>query len=261
MRLKHWTLQNMSHNSATPTQGKLTGLGIGPGAKRYLTLEAVDALREADILLDIASPRSSESISARVIDDLGGCEGERVHLTTPMSLDKDRRQTYWSEQAEKVIDWLGAGKKIAFVTLGDPLIYSTFGYLRRATLTLNPEADVRVIPGITSFQAAAAKTGETLLENDESLVLMPASASLETRHALAAAADTVVVLKASKNKAQLFEEINAPLEAESFLYASKLDQAGEAVSDCPEAAAALPDTYLSLFISRRRNHDAPVSTQ
>ncbi|MBC2602872.1 precorrin-2 C(20)-methyltransferase [Puniceicoccus vermicola] len=239
----------------SPATGELAGVGIGPGAVRYLTLEAVEALRNADILIDIASAQSSESVSMRVIDELGECPGERVHFITPMSRDLAKREVNWQKHARTTANWLREGKKIAYVTLGDPLIYSTFGYLRRAVLALEPTARIRAIPGITSFQAAASRTGETLLENEEILTLMPATASPEKRKQVLPGTDTAVVLKASRNKPSLFAEIDESLQTQSFLYATRLEQPDEAVTQDPSEAESLPDTYLSLFIAKRRNHD------
>ncbi len=235
--------------------GILTGVGIGPGAVRYLTLEAVEVLRAADIIIDVAGPRTQESVSERVIDELGGCEGKRVHFVTPMSKDLSRRRDMWQTRAREVLEWIRLGKRLVYVTLGDPLIYSTFGYLRRELLQLDPKVTIHVVPGITSFQAAAARTGEPLLENEEVLSIIPATASEAQRKAVLSGTDTAVILKASHQKAAIFAEVNGSLEAKSFLYASRLESPDETVSTDPIQAAVLPDTYLSLFISRRHNHD------
>jgi precorrin-2/cobalt-factor-2 C20-methyltransferase len=242
-------------SETTTAAGMLTGVGIGPGAVRYLTLEAVEVLRAADVIIDVAGPRSKESVSERVIDELGGCEGERVHFVTPMSKDLAGRSEMWQERAREVLDWIRAGKRLVYVTLGDPLIYSTFGYLRRELLQLDPEVKINVVPGITSFQAAAARTGEPLLENEEVLSIIPATADAAQREAVLRGTDTAVFLKASRNKAAIFEQVNTALDAKSFLYASRLESPDEVVSTDPVQAADLPDTYLSLFISRRVNHD------
>jgi len=237
-------------------KGILIGVGIGPGHVKYLTLDAVEALRTADIIVDVAGPRSRESISEKIINDLGGCSGERVHFITPMSRNLAERERLWDEKAEQVKSWLCDGKKVAYVTLGDPLIYSTFGYLRRALLTLDAKTTIKVIPGITSFQAAAAHTGEVLLENDEVLALLPANFNKEKLPDLLQHVDTAAVLKASKNKKELFDSVNTALESKAFLFATRMEQPDEAFSIDPDEAAQMEDTYLSLFISKRNNHDA-----
>jgi precorrin-2 C20-methyltransferase len=235
--------------------GRLIGVGMGPGAVRYLTLEAVEVLRRADILIDVAGPRTQESLSERIIDELGGCGGERVHFVTPMSRDLDARSQQWAAHAKKVLSWIHDGKEVAYVTLGDPLIYSTFGYLRRALLAWDPHVCVEVVPGITSFQTAASRTGEPLLENDEILALLPATLDSVKREALLAHVDTAVLLKAVREKPEVIQSVNAILEAKSFVYASRLEMVDEFVTTNPVTAMSQPDGYLSLFISRRKHHD------
>lgn len=236
--------------------GRLYGVGVGPGSVRYLTLQALDVLQNADVLADVAGPNSAISISRDILDKIEGCRGERIHLHAPMVRDKARRAQCWRENAEKVYRYLKDGKDVAYVTLGDPLIYSTFSWLREQIRRIDPSVEIAVVPGITSFQAAAAKRGEPLLENEDVLTLMPATASPEKRKALCEVTDAAVILKAYREKEKVLLETNRWLDGASCYYVSRPGMANEFATDSLVEACNTPDEYLSLAIMRRRQHES-----
>src|SRR5205823_45076 len=115
------------------TYGTLYGVGVGPGAPDLLTVRAIDVLRRADVL---ALPRSTdfgESVAWSIVQShLDGLPAqERIQLTFPMSKDPAKVRPCWDVAFEKIGERLVAGKSVAFVTEGDPSLFSTFVYLQR----------------------------------------------------------------------------------------------------------------------------------
>ncbi|KMT21833.1 precorrin-2 C(20)-methyltransferase [Clostridium cylindrosporum] len=154
--------------------GKLYGVGVGPGDPELITLKAVNTIRKCDI---IAVPRSGESekvafsIAKGAVNDIE-CK-EIVEIDMPMTRDKDILNASHEAGANILIDLIKKGKNIAFLTLGDPCIYSTYIYIHKRVLSKGYSAEI--IPGVPSFCAVAARLNEGLVEGAEPLHIIPAS--------------------------------------------------------------------------------------
>jgi precorrin-2/cobalt-factor-2 C20-methyltransferase len=156
----------------------LYGLGIGPGAPDLLTLRAVDVLRRVPVVVG-PRPRSGEqSLAARIARPHLSSDSRLEELTFPMVRDPEALRMAWAEAARRILTWLEQGD-VAFLTLGDASLYSTWTYLRSAIRTAKPGQRIETVPGITSFSAAAARTGRALAEGDEALVVVPWAADHE----------------------------------------------------------------------------------
>lgn len=152
--------------------GIFYGIGVGPGDPELLTLKAINALASADVIFAAASDKNDYSLAAEIAGNYFSKSAHLEILYFPMSKDAAELEAAWLANARKVEATLFSAQNAAFITLGDPLIYSTFGYLYRTLKQRNPDLDVEIIPGITSFQAAAAKSGRILCEADQSFLLL-----------------------------------------------------------------------------------------
>jgi len=136
------------------------------------------------------------------------------------------------------------------------LIYSTFSYTLKAIRAKIPGLEVEVVPGITSFQTAAAKAVLPIVEDEETFLLAPCHNAKGLEKAFASGADSMALLKAFKTKASIAAKIRKG-EGWKALYASRLTMKDEIVTDDLAKAEAAPETYLSLFIVKRgRGEDA-----
>lgn len=151
-------------------QGTLYGVGVGPGDPELLTLKAVRILQEADVVAAPDKGRGEQtalSIAARWI-------GDKPLLSCPAPMVKDEAalDRAHSQAAEDICALLDQGKTVAFLTLGDPSVYSTYIYIHRKVQARG--YPVELVPGVTSFCAAAAKLNTSLCQGEDRLLIVPA---------------------------------------------------------------------------------------
>ena len=154
--------------------GKLYGLGVGPGDSELMTLKAARLVRECDI---IAIPVSGKEINVAFEIAKGAVpeivDKELLEVSMPMIRDAVKLQESHEAATDKIILELEKGKDVAFLTLGDPSIYSTYIYIHERVVVRGYDAEM--IPGIPSFCAVAARLNESLTEAGEVLHIIPAS--------------------------------------------------------------------------------------
>ncbi len=157
--------------------GTLYGIGVGPGDPELLTLKAARLLRDCDL---IAIPQKKERCFALRIA-LGAlpelAKKPVLEVVFPMTRDRAARERAHEAAASSLAAQLDEGRTVVFLTLGDPTIYSTYGYLHRRLLALG--YDARIVPGVPSFCAAAAALGISLCEDREELHLLPGGGDAE----------------------------------------------------------------------------------
>ena len=155
--------------------GKLYGVGVGPGDPELLTLKAVRVLREADVVLVPDSVKADKTALHIASAYLQNKTVETV--TTPMVRDKAVVDAAYTAAAGRICALLDQGKQVAFLTLGDPTVYSTYMYIHEKVLARG--YDVEVVPGVPSFCAAAARLNLSLCQGSEPLLIIPASHGAE----------------------------------------------------------------------------------
>ncbi|MCI8538081.1 MAG: precorrin-2 C(20)-methyltransferase [Oscillospiraceae bacterium] len=182
-------------------KGILYGVGVGPGDPELLTLKAVRILKEADIIA-VPDKGAGEQTALTIVKDY--IEGkERVNCAAPMTRDPVRLEESYQANADRLCALLDQGKNVAFITLGDPTVYSTYMYTHKKVLERGYTA--RLIPGVPSFCAVAARLNTSLCEGSDRLLVVPASyehleESLDVRA-------NKVLMKAGKSIGELQEAL------------------------------------------------------
>lgn len=153
-------------------QGKLYGIGVGPGDPELLTLKAARLLRACD---EIAVPHKDPSrclalqIARGALPELS--EKPLLPVDMPMTKDPAALEAAYIAGTALLCARLDAGRQVAFLTLGDPTVYSTYSYLHRRVAALGYPTEI--IPGVPSFCAAAAALNGPLCENRQELHIIP----------------------------------------------------------------------------------------
>jgi len=179
--------------------GKLYGIGVGPGDPDLLTLKAVKVLEQVSVVFTAASSKNDYSLALEIARPHIP-EDARIHsLKFPMTQDAAAKKDAWVANADIVVDYLRQGHDAAFLTLGDSLTFSTFGYLLRQIAERYPDIPVETVPGITSYQASAAALNMPLVEGEESLLVLSGARGGDRLRATGHKPDNVVFMKAYRN--------------------------------------------------------------
>ena len=189
------------------TKGKLIGIGVGPGDTELLTIKASNVLKEVPIICAPRSAPEKPSIALNIVQDIldeRESEYKTLEPVFPMTENKESLEQHWQEAADIVANHLDKGLNVAFVTLGDPSIFSTFSYLQK--IILEKGYTVETIPGITSFTACASSAGIPLVEKDEILVVVPKVD--ERLNDILSSGDTFAIMKTSRHSNILEEYVN-----------------------------------------------------
>lgn len=216
---------------------KIYGIGVGPGDKELITLKGYRLIREADVIF---APKSKGISTALKIAEEFISDKKIVELEFPMGEDNSSRYKEAAEIIRKT-----SGETGAFLTLGDPMVYSTFIYLLSELDKIGVNAEA--IPGITSFGAASNITKIPLTLKGDNFYLCDGEINLD----ILKNSQSVAVLKTYKDK----KKILSILEENGFeyVYVKRCSTENEVV--LRDRTAILEDKdYLSLIIGRRKNN-------
>lgn len=198
-------------------KGKLYGIGVGPGDTELLTLKAARILKTVPVVFTPKSSKEKESIALSIVRPIleEREDYKRLMLVTPifpMIEDKDELEKIWTSASEMIAQYLDSGRDVAFITLGDPSVFSTYSYLQKK---LKGRYEIETVPGITSFTACAAARNEALVEQNDVLTVVP---KIDDRlEQILEYSDSVVLMKASRNTSQL-EQIIEEKERPKDIY-------------------------------------------
>jgi len=243
--------------------GRLTGVGVGPGDPDLITVKAVKALRGADRVFVPVGEAGDLGYAERVV--LAHVDAGRVErLVFALGDDPAARTRAWDAAGATVAGAVRGGARVAFATIGDPNLYSTFSYLAATVRELVPAVEVETVPGITAMQDLAARSGTVLAEGTQSLVLLPFTAGsgwppgraegradAEARAALVDrlraaldAHDTVVVYKGGRQLPEVRAALLASGRGGEAVFGARLGLAGESIGPLPDGPAPYLSTVL-----------------
>jgi precorrin-2/cobalt-factor-2 C20-methyltransferase len=215
-------------------------------------------LQEVDTVYVPVARIGSRSVARTIVEE--ALEGKCIHFTElvfPMSRDRNELSQKWAENGRTVVRTLDAGKQAAFVTLGDPAIYSTYTYLLEALHEQRPEITVETIPGITTFTLAAAKLDIPLVIGDERMVLTPLPARVADLQEMLDRFDTLVVYKIGERLQELVTFLKTAAEEASAqgrrsYFVSRAGMEEEYICDDIDQLSAEVNGYLSTLIIKSR---------
>ena len=182
-----------------PTKfGCLYGIGVGPGDPELMTLKALKALQKAPVICVPQAAYQRDSYALTIVKDYVKPEQEILRAPFPTD-DAEGAAQVWREASKMVAEKLEKGQDVAFLTEGDPMLFSTFSYVLAGLQELCPEAPVIIIPGVSSVMAAAASSGVPLVTHGQRLAILPAAYGLDDLSEATSNFDTVVLMKVSPN--------------------------------------------------------------
>jgi len=236
------------------TQGVLYGIGVGPGDPDFITLKAVKILNKVDMVFAASSTKNSYSQASEIAKPHLKASVPIQIIPFPMTRNRQAMEAAWQDNARTVIKVLEQGKNVAFITLGDCMAYSTYGYLLKSIQKLAPHIEICSIPGITSYQAAAARINTPLVEGEESMTLLSGVMGGDKFREISDRTDNVVFLKAYKNAGDIAKALDEAGMRENSVGIIKCGLEDEQiVSDINVFEKKNPD-YWTLIISKKSGH-------
>ncbi|WP_433335215.1 precorrin-2 C(20)-methyltransferase [Spirillospora sp. CA-294931] len=231
----------------TPERPKLIGIGVGPGDPELVTAKAVRVLNEADVVLVPVMALDEEGRAESVVRAHTAKAERVVFALNDKGGVTGRRAAAWDGAADRVVRAFDEGARtVAFATIGDPNVYSTFTYLAQTVRERRPDAEVETVPGITAMQDLAARSGTVLAEGAEPLALVPLTGGVERFRAALETCDTVVAYKFGSVAEEVLEVLKDSGRLDEAVYGARLGLRGEDIRPAREIDGPVP--YLSALI-------------
>jgi precorrin-2/cobalt-factor-2 C20-methyltransferase len=230
-------------------RGIAYGVGVGPGDPELMTLKAVRLIRENDVIaVPGKTPQASVAyrIAAAAVPELR--DKTLLCVDMPMTRDRTALERAHRDGAERLERMLEQGKNVVYLTLGDPTVYCSFGYLQRIL-----EADgyfVELVPAVTSFCAAAARLNLPLTVGDEPLHVLPA---VHVTDKALCQSGTCVLMKSGGRMAEIKNALRR-----SGRDVSAVENCGMDTERVFRSVEEIPDEtgYFSLIIAREHHSES-----
>lgn len=233
-------------------KGKLYGIGVGPGDSELMTVKAARLVGEADVIITPKTEKKDGSVALNIAKPYIQEHTEIVPVVFPMVFHAETLSDAWIEAKNTIVSFLEAGKNVVFLTLGDPMFYSTYMYVYR--LIENTGYEIETVPGVPAFCAIGSHLGYPIVEKEEVLAIVPATAPKEKIDAVMAVADDAVIMKVYKN----FDEVQDVLKkhdmADDAVMISRVGLPDEEVfRGLDKVPADTKLNYLSTILAKRKD--------
>ncbi len=236
--------------------GKLSVLGIGPGDPELITLKAVRIIKEAKVLCVPKGREEGSSLALSIVEKAVSLDGKDI-IEAHFPMRKTRGEgedteldAKWNETAETVLGELRTGTDVAFLTLGDPTIYSTFFYLHEKLIELQPDVIIEIVPGVSSINASAARANTYLGLGNDSIAILPAN-YLDNLQSTLATFNTVVLMKVNKVLNKIVQLLTEMGLVEKAVCVSRVGMSDEKIMKDIREIKQEELNYFSMIIVRK----------
>ncbi len=230
--------------------GKLYGIGVGPGDPELLTLKAVRLIRDCDVLA-VPGIKKEETaayfIVRQIIPEAAAKECLTLHM--PMTKNIEELKNSHRKAFSKIKRTLDQGRNIAFLTLGDPCIYSTYIYMHQMAAEAGYETEI--VSGVPSFCAVSAKLNQGLVEKSQMLHIIPSTYGIEEGLNFPG---TKVMMKVGKKLGEIKEQFQQESAQERQSKAAMIENCGMPDEHIYRNLEEMPDQagYYSLMIVKEQ---------
>lgn len=232
-------------------KGIFYNIGVGPGDPELITIKAQKTLAKLDVLCVPKSKLEKDSVAFCIVRDHipGTCEV--VEILMPMTRDEQVLDEHWLKGAQTIFSYLKEDKKVGFIQIGDPSIYSTGTYIIRYLKQLDETILMETIPGITSFCAASARVNLPLAESTEPLVIIPDYQNHEELNNFISSFPNNVLLKVASHFPEVFQVLKEQGLENKGVFISRCGQESERIEKKLDLLLNEKLDYLSLMIVKR----------
>lgn len=229
--------------------GKIYAVGVGPGDPELLTRKAERIIREVPVICAPTGAADAASYALSIVEPfIDPSRQELLIQVFPMKKDQAGLDAFWEEAAAQVAERVRVGLDVAFITIGDPFLYSTFLYLYRIFQERYPEIPVEVVPGISSINAAAAAAGVPLGMTADRIAILPATYEDDELRRTFAAFDTVILMKVHRVFDRVFALLRELGLENHAVFVRRVGGEDEEVVSALDTLVGKQLDYLSLLI-------------
>ncbi len=222
-------------------------VGLGPGDPELITVKAKRILEDVDVVVVPQSDETGRSVAREIV--LRYIDEEKIMMYYfPMNNDREELRRRYTDLANKIKEMLKAGKKVCYVTMGDPTIYSTSNYLTDRLLSLGVQ--VRHIPGISSINAASTMLSLPLCIKGENFGVYEMPSDVQRTVELIKRHPTTVFMKVNRRLNVLINAVNM-IKPESAYLVRRIGLDGEAIYNMLNCAPPPEAAYLSVAVIRK----------
>ena len=230
---------------------KFYGIGTGPGDSTLVTIKAVNTIKMLDILYTPEPKKGGDSLALSIVKEYVPDTVEIKQRHFPMNNDSVEKMASWDAIAAEIKDDVKAGKEVGFITLGDPMIYSTYVYFMER---LMDEIEVETIPGISSFSNIASNQNFPLVMDADPLMVIPCTMEEEKIDAALQTYDCFVLMKVYKNFKEIVQKLEKYDLIDSAILVSNSSQDREVVyKDLRDVHLQEKISYFSTILVNRNN--------
>lgn len=227
----------------------LYGLSLGPGDPELITRKAWTLLNsDADWVYPVRK-KGGNSYALDIVVNAGLIVPEDSQaLVFPMTHNQEVLARYWLQAAEIVVNKLRQDRNVVFLVEGDASTFSTFQHLARTVSALDENSQVITIPGVTSFNAAAARAEMPLADTDDTVAIIPAGYGIEMIERLLDDFDTLVLLKVKPLLDDILDLLARRQLSEQACFIEKAGAMDEKVVADIQSLKGKKVNYLSLIL-------------
>ncbi len=241
------------------TNPKLYCIGCGPGDPDLLTLKAIDIIKNADIIYTPTAREGKPSVALSIVEKFLNKDTEIHQLVFPMIKDFNNLKENWKNNAIEITNSIRKGKKTAYLTVGDPALYSTWIYIYKEIIKEHKDIEVEIVPGITSIFSFSAEIKTPIGEGEEIIGIIPACYNLDRLKIAAQCCDTLVFLKDGRHFNSVIEilmDSGFPKDSDIFI-AQDVSTNNEALQKRKLSELFMDpnennDKYFSIMIAKKK---------
>ena len=232
--------------------GSFYGVGVGPGDPELLTIKAQKTLQKVAVISFTQLDDGKESYALSVVRGvLEAAKPEFLAITIPSDDETPVSPQTWTDAAAEIAGHLSQGKDVAFITEGDPMLYSEFFQVLGSVKSVVPDLEFEIIPGVSSVMAAAASSGMPLVTHGQRLTILPKVYGIDDLREAITNSDTTVLMEVDRDLLQALANLEKLGLTGKATYVRQASTSRENVVEDISKLEAEDLDYFSLLIIRR----------
>jgi precorrin-2/cobalt-factor-2 C20-methyltransferase len=230
--------------------GKLYGIGIGPGDPELITVKGARIISKCEHVFVPKAKVQTQSLALRISRSYIDKNANVHELLFPMTSNQAELNSKWNASAETILETLKQGKDACFLTLGDPLLYSTYIYLIRSLKAIKPDIKIVTIPGIMALSAAASLTDFPLGQGKENVTIVPTADDLASIKDALSSGGTIVLMKIGKRLRAILDLLEEAGVIDDAVFISRAGQKDQRIETNLKKLKAADDKagYMSIML-------------